>query len=239
MQNPQSIMRQTKRYTFYESYYGNIYSISQDLKKADIEYFFSSDRKGYNYYGVIVRIFKNRNEEEWESQNVVFEDENLAVIRNHYKEETKTNFFDHIKYLRKEDYILKQSNPKYGYWTDSDWGTYEYTASELKIYFKSNIETIGEIDGKDYSQVFKEQFEVLHSKYINDLPLVTFCAKQHIPMEHELLISWLFGNGFPPVLEWGTPYSPEITIFDIGHFCEGADVTKMLKDIPMHLVSIR
>ena len=171
----------------FEGYYSEIQDDTID------EYFFSSSRKHKRYYGVIIRIFREKEVLQEDCEKIVFQNNALTIVRTNYTGKNPEPFLDHIRYLNIERGVLLFEDL-----TDEDeyhydgWGTYYYTAIELKIYLKHAQEKVGSISSPELNAAILEQIETPRLKYHSG-GYMSFCVKEHISMDIEntrKYISW-------------------------------------------------
>jgi hypothetical protein len=159
------------------SFFENINYQKLHNSEAD-EYYFSSTRKGYNYYGIIIKIFRNENSSVEEKSKPVFTGQGISIFKSVFDKDSFYDFSNHIKFLGKEEYVLKCKDMQGFY----DIGTFPYTATELRFYIDSNGR-IGDYYEPELYKVIMEEFNTAHLKYFSDESFALFCALEHLPLE--------------------------------------------------------
>lgn len=170
-------------YRFFEGDYSEVQDDTVD------QYFFGSTRKYRNFWGIIIRVFREKEVLQEDCAKIVFQNDALTIVRTNYTGKNPEPFRDHMQSLGKESYIYPPlDNYEEGYedyWRSEGWGTFEYTAIELKIYLKHSQERVGSIFSPELDAAILEQFETSRLMYFSSGAYMDFCLREGISMNLE------------------------------------------------------
>ena len=235
-----SLKRDRITYSFFENFY------YQELYNSDVdEYYFSSTRKGYNYYGIIIKVFKNNIGYESDSSELIYSGEGIKLFRTIFDGNNYKDFSKHIKYLGQEEYVLKFKDMDgiYGI------GTYPYTAIELQFYINGK-EKIGSFYNQKLYEVIIKEFYESRLKYFSLDSFVLFCSLEQIPLRNEyvaLLLSELYDFCYPietgyysdlkyGVVEWWRKLD-QGGIVDIQSYSKGMNGDLLFRNFPLKQIN--
>lgn len=165
-------------YRFFEGDYSEVQDDTID------QYFFGSTRKYRNFWGIIIRIFREKEVLQEDCGKIVFQNDALTIVRTNYTGKNPEPFRDHMRSLGKEDYIYPPVDDYQegyeDYWRYDGWGTFEYAAIELKIYLKHSQQRVGSIPSPELDAAILEQFETSRLMYYSGGFYVDFCVLEGI-----------------------------------------------------------
>ena len=220
------------KYYFHEGRWGDG-RLHYHWDKNDMvnEYFFSSTRKGYNHYGLIIRIIDEFQEEIEIDENKYtkfFKDADINIFRKDFDGLDFTSFNSHIKFLD------LRINPADELWLIN----YTYIAKEIIIEVKSqNYQNkIGNIVSIEALRFLKEEFQFI--KYFSHDYFAIFSFLEGIWIvepEYKLLLFYNFKT-----LIQNYHYSDDLIhhaifnrfIIDLNAFSKGIGEDFVLKQCP-------
>jgi hypothetical protein len=158
----------SKEILFEDSFGTGSFYYKSKVDSSKNEYFFSTSRKGYNHYGLVIRIINDRFPTKKEKDNTRYTDDNITISINEFDGNNVTNFMEHIEIIGVRKYFMSQETP--------DMRNYVYSGTEILIFTTSSLVTgkIGQFITEECVNLLKQQFSVI--MYSADGLFALFCA---------------------------------------------------------------